>query len=326
MEERPLITFALFAYNQEQFIEEAVQGALSQTYSPLEIILSDDNSSDQTFRIMDRMSTEYQGPHRIILSRNTSNLGIVPHVNKVVMELSHGELIVMAAGDDISLPERTETLWRAWVETGGGGTYGISSGFQKIDTSGNTISKIEWPDSGFVEGALSDFIRDLKGGVGCSLAFHKDVFSFFGPIVIPKSIEDRTISIRARILGKFYFLKHNLVSYRVTGNNITKWRSHRERIKKYAEFHTQIYQQVIIDLNCSKCSQRINVSDKERIIGIAESKIRMLAKRKKFASDCFIERFIAWVMLLFDPNIWLKQHISESMLIFTSNRTLSRSH
>lgn len=33
--DRPLITFALFAYNQEQYIEEAVQGALSQTYSPL---------------------------------------------------------------------------------------------------------------------------------------------------------------------------------------------------------------------------------------------------------------------------------------------------
>jgi glycosyltransferase involved in cell wall biosynthesis len=51
MEERPLITFALFAYNQEQFIAEAVQGALSQTYSPLEIILSD-WSADSTFHVM----------------------------------------------------------------------------------------------------------------------------------------------------------------------------------------------------------------------------------------------------------------------------------
>lgn len=67
-QDRPLITFALFAYNQEQFIEEAVQGAFSQTYSPLEIILSDDGSSDQTFAIISRMESEYCGPHKIILT------------------------------------------------------------------------------------------------------------------------------------------------------------------------------------------------------------------------------------------------------------------
>ena len=49
---RPLITFALFAYNQEKYIEEAVQGAFLQTYSPLEIILSDDGSTDRTFEII----------------------------------------------------------------------------------------------------------------------------------------------------------------------------------------------------------------------------------------------------------------------------------
>lgn len=38
-EERPLVTFALFAYNQEKYIRRAVVGAFSQTYEPLEIIM-----------------------------------------------------------------------------------------------------------------------------------------------------------------------------------------------------------------------------------------------------------------------------------------------
>lgn len=37
-QERPLVTFALFAYNQERFIREAVEGALAKTYSHLQII------------------------------------------------------------------------------------------------------------------------------------------------------------------------------------------------------------------------------------------------------------------------------------------------
>jgi glycosyltransferase involved in cell wall biosynthesis len=42
----------MFAYNHERFIAEAVRGALSQTYSPLEIIISDDCSTDRTFEII----------------------------------------------------------------------------------------------------------------------------------------------------------------------------------------------------------------------------------------------------------------------------------
>lgn len=41
--EKPLVTFALFAYNQESCIREAVEGALAQDYENLEIILSDGN-------------------------------------------------------------------------------------------------------------------------------------------------------------------------------------------------------------------------------------------------------------------------------------------
>ena len=94
MTDRPLITFALFAYNQEKFIEEAVLGVFYQTYSPLEIILSDDGSSDNTFEIMSRMASEYVGPHTIVLNRNQPNIGLIQHVNKVVDEISKGEIVV----------------------------------------------------------------------------------------------------------------------------------------------------------------------------------------------------------------------------------------
>jgi|GEM_PF-2700822 cellulose synthase/poly-beta-1,6-N-acetylglucosamine synthase-like glycosyltransferase len=50
--ERPLLTFGLSGYNHAHFIENAILGTLSQTYTPLEIILSDDHSSDGTFQIM----------------------------------------------------------------------------------------------------------------------------------------------------------------------------------------------------------------------------------------------------------------------------------
>jgi hypothetical protein len=49
--DQPLVTFALFAYNQEKYIREAVEGAFAQTYEPIEVILSEDYSTDRTFEI-----------------------------------------------------------------------------------------------------------------------------------------------------------------------------------------------------------------------------------------------------------------------------------
>ncbi len=110
---RPLITFALFAYNQEQYIQEAIEGAFSQTYQPLEIILSDDCSSDNTFKIMQRMSSAYIGPHTIRVNRNPINIGTAAHVS-LVFSLSRGRIFVVAAGDDISESTRVEKIVSAW--------------------------------------------------------------------------------------------------------------------------------------------------------------------------------------------------------------------
>src|SRR5256885_12918551 len=111
--EKPLVTFALFAYNQERFIAEAVRGALSQTYSPLEILISDDCSTDGTFEIIQKEVAEYKGPHEIRLNHNDPNVGFGAHINRM-MELAKGQLIVAAAGDDVSLPERVEELFSVY--------------------------------------------------------------------------------------------------------------------------------------------------------------------------------------------------------------------
>ena len=128
---RPLVTFGLFAFNQEQYVADAVEAAFAQTYSPLEIILSDDCSSDKTFEIMQRAATEYKGPHRIILNRNPQNLNIGGHVNTLA-KLANGDLIVLAAGDDISLATRTEKLLGRWLEIGSPPAV-LCSDFEPID-------------------------------------------------------------------------------------------------------------------------------------------------------------------------------------------------
>src|SRR4051812_37908507 len=102
-ETRPLVSYIVVSFNQERFIREGVESALAQTYSPLQIIISDDASTDNTYAIIQSIHNSYSGRHQVSIRRNPANLGIGPHINELV-KLCKGSLVVISAGDDISLP------------------------------------------------------------------------------------------------------------------------------------------------------------------------------------------------------------------------------
>lgn len=139
---KPLVTFALFAYNQEQYIREAVAGAFAQSYEPLEIILSDDCSTDRTFEIMQEMAAAYSGPHNVLVRRNPINTGTVDHFLGVA-KLARGELLVVAAGDDVSSADRTSELAAAWRATRAAALF---SGCWDIEDDGSVVGSPVVPE------------------------------------------------------------------------------------------------------------------------------------------------------------------------------------
>lgn len=220
MTDRPLITFALFAYNQEQFIREAVEGAFSQTYSPLEIILSDDCSIDSTFEIMRSMVETYCGPHIVRLNRNNINLGLIGHVNKI-FEIVSGELIVVAAGDDISLPNRTSLLVDAYINSGCEALV-IHSDAIKIDNC-NVECGI------FVPQVRHDFILEEMAVsqsiyIGATGAWNRKICREFGGITFTNAYEDLVFGFRAALRDLLVYVESPLVKYRfssgITARNV----------------------------------------------------------------------------------------------------------
>ncbi len=215
--DKPLITFALFVYNYEKFIREALAGAFSQTYSPLEIILSDDCSTDHTFEIIKEMTEAYRGPHSIIVNRNERNLGIGAHVNRI-MELAQGELIVAAAGDDVSLPKRVEKIYQEWVSSEGK-AKSIFSSIIVINEEG-TKQRVE-KISPFINEEFQPkrMVQRDFGVFGNSHAWSREVFDVFGPMQTPVICEDRVIPIRSALLGEIRYVDEPLTLHRRHGHN-----------------------------------------------------------------------------------------------------------
>ena len=105
----------LLTYNQEQFVQEALQSLLDQDYDDLEIVVSDDGSKDGTWALIDEIAKQYSGPKKIVLNRNPNNLGVVGNYFKA-FALSSGELLFTAAGDDISMPTRCSECIKLWAK------------------------------------------------------------------------------------------------------------------------------------------------------------------------------------------------------------------
>ena len=110
-----LVTFALMCHDEQLFVRDALRAALAQDYEPLEILISDDHSTDGTFEIIQEEIRHYAGPHSFRIVRHNQNIGFENWFRTA--ENARGEFVVGAHGDDVSRPGRTRCLVEAWHAT-----------------------------------------------------------------------------------------------------------------------------------------------------------------------------------------------------------------
>jgi glycosyltransferase involved in cell wall biosynthesis len=292
---RPLISFCLFAYNQEKYIREAVEGALNQTYSPLEIIISDDCSTDGTYKIMKEMIAEYNGPHTIILNRNQKNLGLSRHYNYIINN-SHGEFIIDSAGDDISNAYRTERIIEEWERNNFKKHILFHSGRKIINSESEYLNKVYEPKYFDI---LNDPYQIIKQGgyaFGCTVGYPKSLFDFYGPIHEGVLNEDAVMTLRASLLDGVVLLKELLVDYRVGvgigwSNNSLLSKADRIKMKyKHTEYHLHLFEQYLKDYNTSGYKSK---KLEELIIKKIKTKKALL-----FGIDCNLSKVLSNIYIL----------------------------
>ncbi len=223
---RPLVTFALFTYNHERFVADAMRAALAQDYHPLEIIVSDDASPDGTWRVIEEIAASYRGPHELRIVRNPVNLGIGPHVSKVGRE-ARGELVVLAAGDDISSPSRTTKLVEAWIanERPDGALHSAARE-RRGDAKRGKVRRGLAADP--TRTTLDFYVRNGFRAIihGATGAYTKSLFTSFPPL--DADYEDGMLTFRALLLGRLMYVDAPLVEYRVGEHNISRSLKRRE--------------------------------------------------------------------------------------------------
>jgi len=103
----PLVSAIINFLNAEQFIEEAIESVLSQTYRGWELLLVDDGSSDGSTTIARRYAQEYPGQVRYLEHPGHANRGKSASRNLGIRQ-SRGKLIAFLDADDVWMPQKLE--------------------------------------------------------------------------------------------------------------------------------------------------------------------------------------------------------------------------
>ncbi len=92
----PLVSIGLLSYNRDKLIGTAINSLLDQSYPNIEIIISDDASSDSSAKIGKKYASKYSNIH---FYQQKVNLGI-PENSNVVLQKATGEFFMWASNDD----------------------------------------------------------------------------------------------------------------------------------------------------------------------------------------------------------------------------------
>lgn len=224
-------SIVIIAYNQSAWVEDAVKAVLEQDCDPIEIVLSDDCSTDDTFEKMTALSQGYDGPHSVVLNRNAKNLGLAGHINRTY-DLASGDVIISVAGDDICYPNRASRTIEAF-ETQDPLLVFSQARVETFD--GQEMPRTYQKALFYSEYDLMSAAVSMQLYLGATAAWHKDMFRKYGPIAYPECYEDLIFGFRAALEDRAALIDEDLVLYRVGAgltNSTTQALTHEEYVAK----------------------------------------------------------------------------------------------
>jgi glycosyltransferase involved in cell wall biosynthesis len=207
----PTVTAILLSYNCADVVADAVRSVLSQDCEPMDVIVSDDASTDDTYEALRREVAEYAGPHQVRLRRRDTNSGSKSaHLNDV-FPLASGRFVVSFDGDDVAERHRVRRILEVFRSDEQ--VTAVFSDYAYLNETGGAGQRrgVRHPPPGSDAGRW--FARVDAFASGATLAVRRDVVESFGPLD-PAINEDVLLPFRASLLGDVCFVDEALVRVR----------------------------------------------------------------------------------------------------------------
>lgn len=253
---QPLVSVCIPAYNNAGYIKETIDSILNQTYSNIELIISDDKSTDNTIEVIESI-----GDSRIKLYKNEKNLGMSGNWNRC-LELCQGEFMKLICADDMLAKDAIEKEVNALLENPE--AVMVESDTRLVDLNGKYKGWYKRRGNGLVEGK-----KIARAGVFSQNYFGAPLANTFRRSAYEKVkgfdtnfvyILDYDFLIRIACLGKIYVIHEPLNFFRVRNDSNTgNVMSAGEKNRIYVAEHRYLIEKHASELHLSKFEIELSV-------------------------------------------------------------------
>ena len=263
MNNHPLVSIIACCYNHEEFVEETLDGIISQTYENIELIIIDDFSTDNSVKKVNNWIKKHK--YECLFIQNTENLGVVKTLNKALKKCN-GKYLSLIACDDIYLPKKTENQIQIFEKLDDDYAAIYSDAYIINDDGiyqyGTQISRkqINKPPSGNI---YEDLIRKDNFIPALSVIYKTEIIKELGYYDESLIYEDYDMLLRLSKKFKIYFSKEIDVCYRLHQTNMNY------NLDKPIFLDSKI-KMLFKQLNIENSNLEIGIVLKEKILGLCE--------------------------------------------------------
>lgn len=223
------VSVAMCTFNGARFIEEQLWSIFRQTYLPVELIVSDDNSTDETLaivlRVYETACQEIEGVAQIklLVLKNNEPLGVTKNFEQAISKCT-SELVALCDQDDVWLEYRLEVMVNEFGKRPEllllhHDSLLVDEELKPIGITTFQALRIGRREKERIHNGLASSVLLRRNVVtGATTIFRKKVFEESLPF--PSSwLHDEWIAINASFLGRIDFKEETLIKYRQHSSN-----------------------------------------------------------------------------------------------------------
>ncbi|MDD5016801.1 MAG: glycosyltransferase [Eubacteriales bacterium] len=219
---KSLATVVMPVYQAEKYIIEMLNSIIMQTYRPIELIISDDHSTDNTLTIIEEWHSGKENTDFYVkVNVRDKNVGLCINISDA-MSWATGEFILLADHDDIWDSRKIEeqvSFLQVHPECSA-----VLCNRRLIDMKGKTLLESEYAYIKFdkTRAGFEDLLHKRCRYSANTLAFRNSGLESLLPL--PEGImePDYFITLRQSLMGELAYLHEPLVNYRIHNNSITR--------------------------------------------------------------------------------------------------------
>lgn len=264
-----IISVIIPTFNSEKFLRPAIDSALNQTFTGVEVIVVDDGSTDSTIDIVNEI---IQSDNRVRLLRKDHTGNVGKNSNDAV-KVSNGDYVAKLDSDDVWRPDKLEQQIKYIND------YSlICSDARQIDGKGKLLSDC-YHCLGSDRDVTLTYLLKNNYIIASTILINKSLFWKYGGYEqnLGYRGEDYHLWLKFASENKIKYLNDTLVDYRIHGSNLSEF-SVQEKIE--LQENTIRIRSEYLD----GYSKEVNYASKEGIILALKEQVKLFIKMNDYHS------------------------------------------